>query len=219
MGAPSGVTHRAPRPRHPSRLARGPPRGPRRIGLARLVELLGAAIGVSPTLGRLLAEPGTSSGPFQIRAIARRAWADGGGDEGGRPGLRRGAAILQRDVYASASKSGVLAEAVDRLGYRAVGAPGAHALRLRATADSLPLEIHPRSRQARGAARAAASRPGAPAAAPADTGPTTLVRPPHATEQHAEGRGSLRDLLVLADALDPLRGGRARGSGAVGGGA
>lgn len=140
----------------------------------------------------------------QIRAIARRRGLTVAVMKGAVAVLRRGAPDLSDvDVYASASEAAVLAEEIDRLGYRAVGAPGAHALRLRATEDSLPVEVHTSIPGTHGAPERrlvpAPSLPGLFVLHPADHLWYVLH---HATEQHAERRGALRDLLVLADAMD-----------------
>jgi hypothetical protein len=117
--------------------------------------------------------------------------------------LRRGAPDLADvDVLASPEDAAVLAEEVDRMGYAESGVPGAHALKLRAAGDSIPVEIHTTVPGTHGAPRERL-RPAA------EMPPLRLLHPAdhlwyvlhHATEQHAERRGSLRDLLVLADAL------------------
>lgn len=116
--------------------------------------------------------------------------------------LRRGAPDLADvDVLATPDDAAVLAEEVDRMGYAEAGVPGAHALKLRAAEDSIPVEIHTTLPGTHGTPR---QRPAA------ELPPLRLLHPAdhlwyvlhHATEQHAERRGSLRDLLVLADALD-----------------
>ncbi len=118
--------------------------------------------------------------------------------------LRRGAPDLADvDVLATPEHAAVLAEEVDRMGYAEAGPPGAHALKLRAAEDSIPVEIHatvPGTHEApRERLRPAAELPPLRVLHPADHLWYVLHR---ATEQHAERRGSLRDLLVLADALD-----------------
>lgn len=140
----------------------------------------------------------------QIRGIARRRGLTVAVMKGAVAVLRRGAPDLSDvDVYASAAEAAVLAEEIDRLGYRAVGAPGAHALRLRATPDSLPVEVHTSIPGTHGAPERrlvpAPSLPELRVLHPADHLWYVLH---HATEQHAERRGALRDLLVLADAMD-----------------
>jgi hypothetical protein len=140
----------------------------------------------------------------QLRGIARERGLTVAVMKGAVAVLRRGAPDLSDvDVYASAPEAAVLAEEIDRMGYRAVGAPGAHALRLRAAADSLPVEVHTSIPGTHGAPERrlgpAPALPGLCVLHPADHLWYVLH---HATEQHAERRGALRDLLVLADALD-----------------
>jgi hypothetical protein len=140
----------------------------------------------------------------QLRAIARERGLTVAVMKGAVAVLRRGAPDLSDvDVYASAPEAAVLAEEIDRMGYRAVGAPGAHALRLRAAADSLPVEVHTSIPGTHGSPERrlvpAPALPGLCALHPADHLWYVLH---HATEQHAERRGALRDLLVAADALD-----------------
>lgn len=149
----------------------------------------------------------TLSARAMLKRIARVAAARGlevAVLKGGVAVLRGGGPdLVDVDVYASAPQAAVLAEEVDRMGYAEAGVPGAHALKLRAAEDSIPVEIHTRVPGTHGTPRERLRpAPGYP--------PLRLLHPAdhlwyvlhHATEQHAERRGSLRDLLVLADALD-----------------
>jgi len=116
---------------------------------------------------------------------------------------RPGADLADVDVLASPAPAEVLGRALDGSGYTAYGRASSHRLRERTTGDAVQVEIHtavPGIGPAEAfAGRAIAARtPGLHVPHPADHLWHLLL---HTVAQHTGRRGSLRELVVLADAL------------------
>lgn len=123
--------------------------------------------------------------------------------KGGVPLLRGGDGprMMDVDLLASPADAAALAARLDAAGHRAVGSAASHRLAVRATGEDLPLEIHT---SVPGLSRDVWARVRAvPGFAlwvlhPADH---LLFLLQHSAVQHADRRGRLRDLLLIAEAL------------------
>lgn len=116
---------------------------------------------------------------------------------------RPGADLVDVDVLAPAAQAEALGVALDASGYTAYGRASSHRLRERTTADDVQVEIHtgvPGIGAADGfVARALDARtPGLRVPHPADHLWHLLL---HTVAQHTGRRGTLREMVVLADAL------------------
>ncbi len=116
---------------------------------------------------------------------------------------RPGADVADVDVLAPPAQAEALGTALDGSGYTAYGRASSHRLRERTTGDAVQVEIHtgvPGIGPAEAfAGRAIAARtPGLRVPHPADHLWHLLL---HTVAQHTGRRGSLRELVVLADAL------------------
>lgn len=123
--------------------------------------------------------------------------------KGGVPLLRggNGPRLMDLDVLGSAADAAALAAALDAAGYTHHGGPAAHRLAVRAVPGAIPVEIH-------------TAVPGLSPVVwervrPAADSPLLVLDPAdhlryvllHSAVQHADRRGRIRDLLVLAEGL------------------
>jgi hypothetical protein len=210
-----GALARGPRPAAPP-----PPASP----AGWTVFLMGerCALGVADALGR-----GRMADPV-LRVLARRAHVEaqrvlgvraqlaGIAGAAGRLGLRvvalkgavpllrgaHGPDLLDLDVWASPRDAAALAAWLDAAGLAPEGADAAHRLAVRAAPDTMPVEIHTSipGLDACGPDSPRLRPLGALWALPAVDQAWHLLL--HATEQHPDRRGRLRELLLLRDALD-----------------
>jgi hypothetical protein len=116
---------------------------------------------------------------------------------------RPGADLVDVDVLAPPAQAGALAAAMDASGFAAYGRASSHRLPERAAPDAVQVEVHtgvPGIGSVEGfMERAVPTRlPGLRVPHPADHLWHLLL---HTVAQHAGRRGSLRELVILADAL------------------
>lgn len=110
--------------------------------------------------------------------------------------------MLDVDVLGTPAAARALAEALDRDGFRGQGRAASHRLAVRAQEDGLPVEIH-------------TTAPGLPPAAldravAVPRSPLRVLHPAdhllhllvHSAVHHPDRRGRLRDLLLIADAVE-----------------
>jgi hypothetical protein len=110
--------------------------------------------------------------------------------------------LMDIDFWGSPGDAHALAAWLDASGFTPEGKPAAHRLAVRTAPETLPVEIHTAvpGVPAEGAEWGRLRRAGALwTLAPADHAWHLLV---HATEQHLERRGRIRELLLLRLALD-----------------
>ncbi len=148
------------------------------------------------------------SGGAQLHMVGRLARTTGASVvvlKGGVPLAegRPGADVADVDVLAPPAQAEALGAALDAAGYTAYGRASSHRLRERTTGDAVQVEIHT-GVPGIGPAEAFVSRavdartPGLRVPHPADHLWHLLL---HTVAQHTGRRGSLRELVVLADAL------------------
>jgi len=113
-----------------------------------------------------------------------------------------GPRLLDVDVLCSPADAAAVAAALDRAGYHGTGSAGAHRLAVRVAENDIAMEIHTAVPGVRGPVWERA-RPAGPDSAllvlhPADHLLHLLL---HSVVQHADRRGRVRELLVIADAI------------------
>lgn len=148
------------------------------------------------------------SATAQLHGIAKLARADGASVvvlKGGVPLAegRPGADLVDVDVLAPPARAEALGAALDASGYTPYGRASSHRLRERAAPDAVQVEIHT-GVPGIGSAEGFVER-----SVPARLGGLRVPHPAdhlwhlllHTVAQHTGRRGSLRELVVLADAL------------------
>ena len=124
--------------------------------------------------------------------------------KGAVPLVRGGVAhdLLDLDLWASPGDARALVAALDAAGFAPEGAAAAHRLEVRAAQGMLPLEVHTTVPTfGNDAGPWTRLQPAGPVwtPAPADHAWLLLL---HATEQHPDRRGRIRELLLLGQALE-----------------
>jgi hypothetical protein len=126
--------------------------------------------------------------------------------KGGAPLLRgaEGPRLLDVDLLASRADAAALAAALDDAGYQAFGGAASHRLAVRAAPGDIPLEIHTAipgisaTEAVWARAQPAGDGRGLRVLHPADHLRYLLL---HSVVQHADRRGRIRDLLLVADGI------------------
>jgi hypothetical protein len=113
-----------------------------------------------------------------------------------------GPRLLDVDVLCSPADAAAVAAELDRAGYQVYGSPAAHRLAVRAADNDIPVEIH--------TSVPGLSGPVWERARPVPGSPLLVLHPAdhllhlvlHSVVQHADRRGRLRELLLMADAIE-----------------